>query len=130
MTSDERRTADGGQRREGRVTLNKEFDTFDAFVEEYVANVSRHGAFIRARDPLPVGTIVDLRFSVLADGAQATIEGEGRVVRNQDDPPGMGVVFTHVDHASRGLLDGLLVAPLAGSGTRAGDDPTGGLEDQ
>lgn len=101
--------AAAGDRRAPRVTLNKEFDTFDAFMHEYVANLSETGAFIRSGAPLPVGTAVNLRFTVFADGIE-TVEGVGRVVRTQDDPPGMGVVFETVDHYSRGLIERLLTA--------------------
>ena len=37
-----------------------------------------------------------------------TIEGVGEVVRVQDDPPGMGVVFTQLSHYSQHLIDKLL----------------------
>lgn len=101
--------SDAGERRAPRVTLNKEFDTFDAFMSEYVANLSETGAFIRSTSPLPVGTEVDLRFTVFADGVE-TVEGVGRVVRVQHDPPGMGVVFEKIDHYSRGLIERLLTS--------------------
>lgn len=97
------------QRLQSRITLNKEFESFDAFVHEYVANVSRTGAFIRSKDPLPVGTEVDLRFTVIMDEVQ-TIEGKGRVVRVQDNPPGMGVVFTELNRYSEALLASLLTS--------------------
>ncbi|MEM9873778.1 MAG: PilZ domain-containing protein [Myxococcota bacterium] len=94
-------------RREERVTINKSFDSFDAFVSEYVANVSKSGVFIRSSEPLPVGTKVGLSFSVFMDGV-ATIEGEGEVVRVHDDPSGMGVVFTELNQTSQGIIDRLL----------------------
>jgi len=99
--------SDRDQRREERVTINKSFDSFDAFVAEYVINVSKSGAFIRSSEPLPVGTKVGLSFSVIVDGV-ATIEGEGEVVRVHDDPPGMGVVFTELTKTSQGIIDRLL----------------------
>ena len=40
-----------------------------------------------------------------------TIEGVGEVVRVQDDPSGMGVVFTELNQYSQALIDRLLVAP-------------------
>ena len=95
------------QRTERRITINMEFDSFDAFVHEYVTNVSRSGAFIRSKDPLPVGTEVDLRFTVITDEVE-TIEGTGEVVRVQEDPPGMGVVFTELTQYSEELLVRLL----------------------
>jgi uncharacterized protein (TIGR02266 family) len=95
---------------ETRLTINKEFDSFDQFIQEYVTNISQSGVFIRTKQPLPVGTTVDLRFSVIMDDIQ-TIEGEGEVVRVQDDPPGMGVVFRKLNVYSKELLERLLTAP-------------------
>jgi hypothetical protein len=36
------------------------------------------------------------------------IEGVGEVVRVQDDPPGVGVVFSELSPASQAVLDRLL----------------------
>lgn len=98
------------QRGDKRVTINKEFDSLDAFISEYVANISRTGVFIASRDPLPVGTVVNLSFSVLIDGVQ-TIEGVGEVVRVDDDPPGMGLVFRELSSASETIIQRLLTVP-------------------
>ncbi|MEM8607736.1 MAG: PilZ domain-containing protein [Myxococcota bacterium] len=100
-------SADDDQRSGRRLTINKEFESFDAFVHEYVTNVSRSGVFIRSREPLRVGTQVHLTFTVIMDDVE-TIEGSGEVVRVQDDPPGMGVVFTDLTEYSEGLLARLL----------------------
>lgn len=95
------------KKREARLTLNKEFESFDEFIEEYVTNISKTGAFVTRQDPLPVGTEVNLRFTVIMDGLE-TIEGVGTVVRVQDEPPGMGVVFTSISQYSKNLLERLL----------------------
>jgi hypothetical protein len=107
--ADERQGADesGQSRREERVTINKEFESYDAFINEYVTNISRSGAFVRSKSPLPIGTKVNLRFTVIMDDIE-TIEGVGEVVRVHDDPPGMGVVFTELSSYSKGLIDKLL----------------------
>jgi uncharacterized protein (TIGR02266 family) len=89
-----------------RVTINKEFTSVDEFVNEYVMNVSRSGAFIRSKDPLPVGTTVNLRFTIIMEELE-TIEGEGEVVRVQKRPSGMGVVFTRLSAQSRALIERL-----------------------
>ena len=96
-------------KREGgeRVTINKEFESFDAFIQEYVTNISRTGLFIKATKPLPVGTTVNLRFTVIMDGIE-TIEGVGEVVRVDKEPPGMGVVFRELSAYSKDLIDKLL----------------------
>lgn len=94
-------------RKNERVTINKEFDSFDQFIKEYVTNISRSGAFIKTTEPLPVGSEVDLRFTVIMDDIE-TIEGIGTVVRVESDPPGMGVVFKELSSYSRGLIEKLL----------------------
>lgn len=94
-----------GKRADDRITINKEFESFDAFIQEYVTNISRTGVFIRAQTPLPVGTQVDLRFTVIMDEME-TIEGIGEVVRVEND--GMGVVFRELSAYSKDLLEKLL----------------------
>ncbi len=88
-----------------RLTINKEFESFDAFIQEYVTNISRTGVFIRAQEPLAVGTKVNLRFTVIMEDIE-TIEGVGEVVRVEKD--GMGVVFRELSGYSKDLLDKLL----------------------
>ena len=91
-----------------RVTINKEFESFDAFIQEYVTNISRTGVFIKSQTPLAIGTRVNLRFTVIMDDIE-TIEGIGEVVRVEKDPPGMGVVFRELSAYSKGLIEKLLV---------------------
>jgi hypothetical protein len=102
-----------GDRRDERLTINKEFDSFDQFIQEYVTNISRSGAFIKTDTPLPIGTKVNLRFTVIMDDIE-TVEGIGEVVRVEQNPPGMGVVFLELSGYSKGLLEKLLTARSAG----------------
>ena len=95
------------KRHGARVTINKDFESFDEFIREYVTNISKTGAFVKRADPLPIGTEVNLKFTVIMDDIE-TIEGIGKVVRIQDDPPGMGVVFTTISQYSQHLLERLL----------------------
>lgn len=104
---------DEGRRIEERVTINQEFESLDAFVREYVANISRSGAFIRCSEPMPVGTKVKVRFLVIDDEVES-VEGEGEVVRVQNDPPGMGVVFSELDPTSDAVVKKMLEKALAG----------------
>jgi Tfp pilus assembly protein PilZ len=101
MSDDDKRTGE-------RVTINKEFESFDAFIHEYVTNISRTGVFIKSQQPLPIGTRVNLRFTVIMDDIE-TIEGVGEVVRVEKDPPGMGVVFRELSGYSKDLIEKLLV---------------------
>ena len=94
-------------RKNERVTINKEFESYDAFITEYVTNISRTGVFVRSKTPLAIGTKVNLRFTVIMDDIE-TVEGVGEVARVHEDPPGMGVVFTELSGYSKGLIDKLL----------------------
>ena len=98
------------RRQRERLTINKEFDSFDQFVREYVTNISRTGVFIKTPTPLPVGSRVDLKFTVVMDGIE-TIAGEGEVVRVESNPPGMGVVFRKLETYSQRLVEQLLTQP-------------------
>jgi hypothetical protein len=100
--------SDPQKRADERVTINKEFESFDAFIQEYVTNISRTGLFIKSQKPLSVGTLVNLRFTVIMDDIE-TIEGVGEVVRVDSEPPGMGVVFRELSGYSKDLIEKLLV---------------------
>ena len=106
MTDDKRATE--------RVTINKEFESFDAFIQEYVTNISRTGVFIKSSTPLAIGTLVNLHFTVIMDDIE-TIEGVGEVVRVESEPAGMGVVFRELSTYSKGLIDKLLTQRLPGT---------------
>ena len=69
-------SAQDEKRADERMTINKEFESFDAFIHEYVTNISRTGAFVRSKQLLPIGTRVDLKFTVIMDEIE-TIEGVG-----------------------------------------------------
>ena len=100
------RAESNAKREYERVTINKEFESFDAFIQEYVTNISRTGVFIRSKTPLPVGTKVNLRFTVIMDDIE-TVEGTGEVVRVEEN--GMGVVFRELTGYSKSLIERLLV---------------------
>lgn len=93
--------------RDARVTVNQEFADAESFIAEYVANISQTGVFIRSDEPLPAGTTVTLRFTIIM-GDMETIEGTGRVVRVSQDPPGMGIAFISLTDDSERLLARLL----------------------
>lgn len=97
--------------REVRVTINHEFSSMEEFITEYVSNISRSGIFIRSKDPLPVGTKVNLRFTVIMDEIE-TIEGVGQVVRVSKNPRGMGVIFLELTTYSKKLIEKLITRKL------------------
>lgn len=100
------------RRSEARRSVNKEFASVDEFIAEYVTNLSRSGVFIKSDEPLPVGTRVNLKFTVIMDELE-TIEGVGEVVRavhpGEGPTAGMGVVFIELSSVSRQLVEKILV---------------------
>jgi hypothetical protein len=95
------------RREDERVVINREFATFEAFVEEFLADVSESGAFIRTRAPRPVGDEVRFRLAIM-DGDLETFEGVGVVRRVQDEPAGMAIEFVELAAHSRHVLTRLL----------------------
>jgi uncharacterized protein (TIGR02266 family) len=101
------------RRVDARRTINHEFSSVEQFISEYVVNMSRSGVFIKSDDPLPIGTHVNLKFTVILDDLE-TIEGIGEVVRVVDPSTpgqtgGMGVVFIELTQYSRDLIERILV---------------------
>ena len=93
-----------------RIIVNQEFDGIDAFVSEYVTNLSRSGVFIRSANPLPAGTQVNLKFTIILDEIES-VEGIGEVVRSQSGPgkvAGMGVVFVELTPKSERLVERIM----------------------
>lgn len=90
-----------------RTLVNHEFATLDEFITEYVKDLSAGGVFVRVHDPLPVGTRVELRFTVIGDELE-TVEGVGTVVRvvapAAGVTPGMGVMFEELTPASQEVV--------------------------
>ncbi len=108
-TLDSESTTIAAARKAERLTINQEFESFDAFIHEYVTNISRTGVFIKSKTPLPVGTQVNLRFTLIMDDIE-TIEGTGEVVRVVDDPCGMGILFTELAAESKALIERVLAS--------------------
>jgi Tfp pilus assembly protein PilZ len=97
--------------RDERVAINHEFASVDELVSEYVTNISRSGVFIRSDNPLPVGTLVNLCFSVILDDLE-TVTGVGKVVRVSQNPLGMGIVFVELDSVSEKIIESLFARPI------------------
>ena len=104
MTDDTRRHAK-------RVSINREFSAMDESIGEYVTDVSRTGIFIRTENPLPIGTYVELNFSVIDDDIYV-LEGVGKVMRvalpKDSNKPGMGLVFLDLTPESQKVLNALV----------------------
>lgn len=79
------------------TSISVDYSSGDTFLFSYIQNISEMGIFIRSDNPLPIGTLLELRF---APDGQAPIEVLGEVTWiNPYRPfgdnlnPGMGVHF-------------------------------------
>lgn len=98
------------------LTLRIKFraESPEQFVDRYGADISAGGIFIRAKEPLAVGTQLGFVFA-LASGS-AALEGSGTVVWVREvDPdrlggghPGMGIRFDRLSPESQSMLASLL----------------------
>lgn len=80
------------RRRNERYEVNAAFAELEPGTFAFVSNLSEQGVFINTRQRLPVGTVVDLRFTILLDDP-VVITGTGRVMHHMEEPRGMGVAF-------------------------------------
>src|SRR5262245_29736885 len=91
---------------ENRIHLK--FDRFSGFINEYVANISPGGIFIKTATPKSAGQMLEFEFR-LGDGFEL-IKGRGEVVwaRLADESPtrpaGMGIRFLELSPGSRDLI--------------------------
>jgi Tfp pilus assembly protein PilZ len=82
---------DDERRREERIPINDEFGR-SAAGEHWVSDLSLGGVFVHTDELLPVGSMVELCFTILLDDP-VVIEAFGKVVRHSHKPRGMGVEF-------------------------------------
>jgi uncharacterized protein (TIGR02266 family) len=110
-------SADEDGRRDVRVPLKARVDyelmSEDTFLFEYTSNLSRGGIFLATRNPLPVGTQLNLRFALPEE--KRTIETTGQVVWvNEYRPggeninPGMGIEFVDLVEKDRNAITRLI----------------------
>lgn len=110
------------QRVEVGLKVNLKYPDRDSFVERFSINVSRTGLFVRAKDPLPVGSRVRFEYRI-ADNTRM-LRGVGLVrwsrgVEDSSDekPPGMGIEFVDLDPQSEELITHIVATK--GDGVRA-----------
>lgn len=85
------------RRQAERVSVNAQFEA-DSGTRIWVRDLSERGVFLHTTTRAPIGRELALLFTVLLDDP-VSIRARGRVVRHQDDPPGMGIEFTQIDPA-------------------------------
>jgi len=105
--ADDRRSA---ERHPLRTRMDYRDATGGNFLYEYTQNISAGGIFIETREPLEVGTVVEMRFQ--PPGADEPIEVTGKVMwinpyrENSDDNPnpGMGIQFEDITEETKEQL--------------------------
>lgn len=86
-------TGDRERRAAERVPVNDEFERLGGDGIAYVSNLSVTGVFVHTDHLLPIGSKIELRFTLLLDDP-VVIEAAGDIVRHQTGAePGMGVRF-------------------------------------
>lgn len=83
--------------------MSAAFSEADPRTTTPVSDLSETGCCVHTSTALPIGSVIDLRFTVFPD-EPILFEGRGRVVRHSDDPPGMGVEFVALDESARDVV--------------------------
>lgn len=88
--------------------MSAAFSESDPRTTTPVSDLSETGCCVHLGKTLPIGALIDLRFTVFPD-EPILFEGRGRVVRHCDDPPGMGVEFVELDDSARDVVRKILL---------------------
>jgi type IV pilus assembly protein PilZ len=87
------------------IELRVEYKSLNSFFAEYTRNISKGGAFIRTKKPLPVGTRFLFKLSVPSRPEPLAVEGEVIRVEAQGEGAGMGIRFDWSGDAARSAFD-------------------------
>ena len=106
MSSEKRKS----QRHDLRIRMDYRNEGGGDFLFEYTRNISKGGIFIETREPLPVGSRVEMRFQ--PPGTEQSLEIAGSVAwvnpyrpGSDDNPnPGMGIQFEELQEEDKDLL--------------------------
>lgn len=92
--------------------MQVEFRTASSFLVAYSVNLSRGGMFLETEHPAEVGSLITLHFAV--PGADPiTVVGRvtwRRPAQQDQEPPGIGIEFQHMDDELGAVIDGLVAA--------------------
>jgi Tfp pilus assembly protein PilZ len=93
------------RRRDRRLPMNAAVSKLDPRATTPVSDLSASGVFVHTADPLPIGSEIELKFTVHLE-EPVLFEARGRVVRHgaTGEPIGMGVEFIELDDSMRDVL--------------------------
>jgi len=95
------------KKRDQRIKINSEFASPEAFVDQYVSDLSTSGVFVHCTEDIAIGTEVNMHFTVLDEEIEI-IEGIGEVVRIQKNPKGVGIEFRVLEEETMQLIERLV----------------------
>jgi len=88
--------------------MSAAFSELDPRTTTPVSDLSETGVQVHTGELLPIGSVIDLRFTVFPD-EPILFQGRGRVVRHTEDPLGMGVEFIELSDAARDVVRKILL---------------------
>ncbi len=91
------------------MTWSVDCETEETFLYAAITNISELGIFVRTTDPLPIGTLLTLRFAPPNSDASFVLQGMVQWINAvrplSDNPnPGMGVRFVRITADERERL--------------------------
>ena len=100
-----------GKRISGKINIS--FKKASDFFKAYIANLGEGGLFVNTTKNLPVGSLLDLEFSLPDSDHAITTKGKVVWIRPQDMstekmPPGMGIQFIDMNPNDNELLKNYL----------------------
>jgi len=110
----------GGDAETGRVFDRKDFsaeielslESDHNFYTGFTENISSGGLFVATRDLKPIGTIMEISFSLPESGSKITTRCEVRWQRLEqshvDSMPGIGLRFLDIDAASAEAINAFI----------------------
>lgn len=96
--------------------LHLVYDDLDQLVESYSHDISEGGIFVKTDSPMPVGSRVQLKISIVHQELQY-INAVGEVVHSTEKngglpPTGMGIRFVEIDEESKQFLKDFVVSNI------------------
>lgn len=96
------------------VELVIEYSDLEHFCQDYARNISLGGIFVETRNPLSIGSVLEMGFTL--PGYSGKIQTRGKVVRSvlpdQAGPakarPGMAIQFDDLSEESKAIIDALV----------------------
>ena len=100
-----------------RIVLRVDGDSEEDVKTYMCDNLSENGVFLKTADQYPLGTKVELRFSLTNSPQLLKVKGEVKWLRSRGeettaDPAGVGVEFTEVDSEDQKIIYNFLRSSL------------------